>query len=299
MAAFKSIGKLERFKGAEECFYSDNGYIYTDILGGPKAANYLKNFEARKDDILILSFPKTGTTWIQEIAYLIGTNLDFETAKKVHANSRVHYMERYREENPTDFSKIPSPRFLKTHYPYSLLPTSVKESNCKIICPLRNPKDTIVSYYFFSKANVLMDYSGDLASYVDDFVNDKVIYAPYWKYILECWEKRHQDNIMIVMFEEMKKDLASNVRDVAEFLGKSLSDEDVEKIVKHCSFDSMKDNPAITKVNSTVIRHHISPYMRKGEVGDWKNHFTEDMNEKVDRYIEKYFSDTDLKFTYE
>jgi len=139
-----------------------------------------------------------------------------------------------------------------------------------------------------------------LATYLDDFVNDKVIYGPYWKHILEIWERRHEDNILIVTYEDMKQDLAAVVRRVADFLGKNPTLEEIEKLVKHCSFDSMKENQSVQPgVDNPFIRHNISPFMRKGEVGDWKNHFTEEMNAKVDKYIEKHFSGSGLKFVYE
>lgn len=72
-----------------------------------------------------------GTTWTQEIMYLVQSNLDFSTAKSKDLNERFPYVEHAR----TDFDfvkKMPSPRLLKSHLPYSLLPPDIHKKQCKV-----------------------------------------------------------------------------------------------------------------------------------------------------------------------
>lgn len=72
-----------------------------------------------------------GTTWTQEIMYLVQSNLDFSTAKSKDLNERFPYVEHAR----TDFDfvkKMPSPRLLKSHLPYSLLPPDIQKKQCKV-----------------------------------------------------------------------------------------------------------------------------------------------------------------------
>jgi len=73
---------------------------------------------------------------------------------------------------------LPSPRILKTHLPYKVVPKSVNEDNkCKYIYVARNPKDVAVSYYKF--ATSLERYCGPWEFYVKLFVegNVKFIYT--------------------------------------------------------------------------------------------------------------------------
>ena len=73
-----------------------------------------------------------GTTWTQEIMYLVHSNLDFSTAKSKDLNERFPYVEHARTEY--DFvKKMPSPRLLKSHLPYSLLPPDIHKKQCKVI----------------------------------------------------------------------------------------------------------------------------------------------------------------------
>lgn len=53
----------------------------------------VKNMEIYEDDIWVISFPKSGTTWTQEMTWLIGNNLDFETAKKRNLYDRFPLLE--------------------------------------------------------------------------------------------------------------------------------------------------------------------------------------------------------------
>uniref|UniRef100_T1IGQ4 Sulfotransferase domain-containing protein n=1 Tax=Strigamia maritima TaxID=126957 RepID=T1IGQ4_STRMM len=170
MQNFKSIGKIPVY-GNKEFFLSENDYCLTDVFGGPTAAKSLDKFEAREDDVFVVSFPKTGTTWMQEIVYLIGSNLNFEAAKTISMMTRCPYMELI--PNRVDVSTMPSPRFLKFHYGYSVLPQSIKAKNANIICPYRNPKDTLMSYYHFSKSEAIIGFNSDLETFVDYFVNDR------------------------------------------------------------------------------------------------------------------------------
>ena len=39
--------------------------------------------------------------------------------------------------------------------------------------------------------------------------------------------------------------------------------------------------------------------IRKGEIGDWKNYFTDDMNKRMDEAIEKNLKPIGLNFIYE
>lgn len=75
------------------------------------------------------------------------------------------------------------------------------------------------------------------------------------------------------------KDLFSSVRAVAEFLNKPLSEEVMRRIAHQCSFKGMAKSPASFQVFPNV---DAISFLRKGEVDDWKNHFTAELNEKFE-----------------
>lgn len=57
-----------------------------------KHAKEIDNLEVNDSDIWVTSFPKCGTTWLQELVYLIGTDCNFEKAK-TYISERFPFLE--------------------------------------------------------------------------------------------------------------------------------------------------------------------------------------------------------------
>ena len=301
---------------------SDKGQSYIRTIPGhvtvpaafEKFRDRLKAWDARQDDVYVLTFPKNGTTWTQELVWLLQNDCNFEEAKTVHLDTRFPFMdnaalEDFANQNlhpsmQVDYLKsienMPSPRFLKSHFHLCLLPDDLVEKNKAVIC-LRNPKDTLVSYYHHEKLITLHGYTGDFSTYFDLFMDNLVLYSSYFEYVKEAWKLRDHPNVCLLFFEDMKKDLASSVRKVAKFLGKQVTDEKVEALVDHLSFKKMKNNSAVNREDrkATKVFTNNGNFMRKGEVGDWKNYFTDEMNKRMDEAIEKHFKAIGLEFQYE
>ena len=107
------------------------------------------------------------------------------------------------------------------------------------------------------------------------------------------------DNILILSFEQMKKDPKATVNTIADYLGYRLSEDIIQKIVEQTKFAAMKLNP--TANNGWMAEYHTegaTPFMRKGVVGDWRNYFTDEQSAKLDVLIREKLEGTDLVFDY-
>ena len=91
-------------------------------------------------------------------------------------------------------------------------------------------------------------------------------------------------------------DLPSHVRMIADFLNKPLSDELINRIAEQCSFKGMKKNEISYKSESG---EKASPYLRKGVVGNWKNYFTPELNERFEKEVLSKLKGTGLEFDFE
>lgn len=86
------------------------------------------HFDVREDDVWIVTSTKCGTTWAQEMTWLILNNLDYNKAKSVDLTIRSPFLEfnGVIPNVPHDTIKaandLPSPRLIKTHLPAHLLP---------------------------------------------------------------------------------------------------------------------------------------------------------------------------------
>ncbi len=83
---------------------------------------------------------------------------------------------------------------------------------------------------------------------------------------------------------------------VAKFLNKPLSDDLISRIAEQCTFSGMKKNAASYAIPTPD--GETSP-LRKGEVGDWKNYFTPELNERFEREVLVKLKGSGLEFDFE
>ncbi|KAM7355798.1 sulfotransferase 1E1-like isoform 2-T2 [Cochliomyia hominivorax] len=258
-----------------------------------KVCDQFLNFQLREDDVFVVTFMKCGTTWMQECAWLLMNNLDYEKAKQEVVMIRSPYLDYHGiipgMTNHVELcEKLESPRLIKSHLPANLLPLQIWEKKKKIIYVARNAKDVIVSSYHFVK-NLDMWRGDSFEEYVDDFLNDEIIYTNFWAHIVDFWQMRHEPFIFFVTYEEMKRDLANVLQRLCTFLERpQLTEKEMQVLLKHLSFDSMKKNKT---TNLTYLLKGETPdvkeefqFMRRGIVGSFKDELTPELITKIDKW---------------
>ncbi|KAG8223340.1 hypothetical protein J437_LFUL001218, partial [Ladona fulva] len=274
----------------------------------------IREMEVREDDIWVVTFPKSGTTWAQEMVWCLCNNLDFDEAKSTKLPIRFPFLEFSAFMTPNDqipealknsvdyVKNLTSPRYIKTHLPWELLPQQLKTKKPKIIYVARNPKDVCVS--FFHQVLRRGVFSGSLEDMADLFLGDNTTMAPFWDHILTFWNHRKDSNILFITYEDMKKDLPSIVNKVNNFLEKKpLTPESLSKICSHLSFESMKENHSVNykfwKKEDVTEKSKGSEinFMRKGKVGSWKEEMKPEIWKRFDRWTEENLRDSDFSFS--
>ncbi|KAF0307341.1 Sulfotransferase 1A4 [Amphibalanus amphitrite] len=258
-----------------------------------------------------------------EMVWLIANDLDYEGAKTPFNPDRWSFLDITGVLDKDQMKKIappasedgategppsiagdpnrPSPRFVKSHLPFSLNNPRLLDV-CKVVYVARNPKDLCVSFYHHMRLIRFHDFLGDFELFVDYFMKDLTMESPYIEHMIEAWNLRHHPNLCFLFYEDMKKDMKTEIRKVAKFLGKDFTDEQVDMLAEHLHFDNFKNNP-------WVNAEHLKPlglmytdrgnFIRKGKTGDWKNYFTPEMNEKFDKWVAEKLKGTDLTFVQE
>lgn len=104
----------------------------------------------------------------------------------------------------------------------------------------RNVKDVIVSSFHFVK-NLGMWHGDNFQDYVEDFLNNEIMYTHFWSHIVDFWKMRHESFIFFVTYEEMKRDLSDVLQRLCNFLERpQLTKEEMQGLLQHLTFDSMK-----------------------------------------------------------
>ncbi|XP_008115731.2 sulfotransferase 1C1 [Anolis carolinensis] len=245
-------------------------------------------FKARPDDLLISTYPKAGTTWMEEIVDMILHRGDSQKCARAPVYERFPFIDLFLPPplvNGIDAAEVmSSPRAIKTHLQAKLLPPSFWEQNCKMIYVARNPKDCAVSYFHFHRMNKGMPEPGTWEEFLENFITGKVAWGSWVDHVCGWWEAKDRYPILYLFYEDIKEDPSREIQKVAKFLGTQLSDSLLSQIVQHTSFEIMKGNPMAnySTLPDFIMNQTVSPFMRKGTVGDWKKHFTVAQSERLD-----------------
>ncbi|KAJ8939807.1 hypothetical protein NQ318_012807 [Aromia moschata] len=291
-----------------------------------EALNYY-NFEVRPDDVFVVTFPRSGTTWVQEMVWLLANDLNYQKAAEIPLVYRFPFLEfscflhkdtkaEFLKENEADdeklseienldvpawkiFSESTGRRFIKSHLPFSLLPPNLLQAGAKIIYVARNPKDVAVSFYHLNRSIRTQGYKGDFPRYWDYFERNLQPWTPYWEHIKEGWERRNEGNMLFLFYENINKDLRGNIEKIANFLGKNYSNQQYQGLENHLKIENFRNNSSVNfdlLKNLGILVDNEESFVRRGKTGGWRNYFDEKLNDRADKWIALNLKHTDIKF---
>ncbi|XP_027911895.1 cytosolic sulfotransferase 15-like [Vigna unguiculata] len=271
---------------------------------------FQQHFQAKDNDVIVASFPKSGTIWMKALAFAISSHQSFSSFENhplltSNPHELVPFLEFTFGGVDHDIqNQILEPRIFGTHTPFPSLPVSIKDSNCKIIYICRNPFDNFVSAWtYFNKVRPISLPAVTKEEAFEMYCNGIVDYGPWWSHMLGFWNESvaKPNKVMFLKYEDLKDNTGFHVRKIGEFLGCPFTEEEekngkVESIIKLCSFEKMKD----LEVNKSGVvgrgRIEKKNFFRKGEKGDWVNYFSPPMVEKLSKIVAEKLSDLGLSF---
>nr|XP_043638611.1 cytosolic sulfotransferase 12-like [Erigeron canadensis] len=271
-----------------------------------------KHFQAQDTDILLVTTPKSGTTWLKAILFALVnrkiyplTGQDHHPLLSNNPHMLVPFLELklYIEDENPNLSSFTNPRLFSTHLPYKSLPNSIKSSQGKLVYLCRNPKDTFISLWAFTNKLRLEEMgTNSLEEVFEKFCRGVSLYGPFWDHVLGYWEEslKNPEKVFFLKYEEMKEQPELHLKKLADFLGCSFSFKEkkqnmIEGILRICSFDNLS-NVEVNKEGKLPSGEDCNAFFRTGKVGDWKNYLSAEMEVCLDKICEEKLYGSGLKF---
>uniref|UniRef100_A0A8C6T2T7 Sulfotransferase n=1 Tax=Neogobius melanostomus TaxID=47308 RepID=A0A8C6T2T7_9GOBI len=261
--------------------------VYVPHMVNPaEALQQYEEMSFRHDDVLIATYPKSGTTWMQELVCLIMSGGDPESVETSPNWVRVPWLE---TDHRIPLELRPSPRLLATHFSHRMMPQSFYQVKPKVIYVMRNPKDVCTSDYYFHIMSSFLVTPSSKRDFLHKFLEGKMIYGSWFDHVKSWLSAADTHRIMYICYEEMIEDLRGAVGRISKFLDKPLEQEVIEQIADRCVFDNMKKNNMsnYSTAPPEILDQSKGTFMRKGVAGDWKNFLTVAEAEHFDAVYEK------------
>lgn len=261
------------------------------------------DLEFRDDDIVIATYAKSGTTWLQQIV----AQLLFEGAEGLEVarmSPCVEHRVPPREVKLPQLNAQAHRRFLKTHMPLDAL---VFSPRAKYVHVARDGRDVVMSlHHHHSQANevwyqTLNETPGlvgapmprpaaTIQQYFDEWLErDGYPFWPFWSHARSWWRARRLPNVLMLHYTNLKQDLPGEIRRVAEFLDIPIRAAAWPSILEHSTFQYMKENATQSvPFAGKFWDEGAKTFVNKGVNGRWREQLSE-------AQVRRYESRADLE----
>jgi aryl sulfotransferase len=247
------------------------------------------DFLFRNDDIVIATYAKSGTTWMQQIV----AQLIFNGQEGLNIGDLSPWMDLRVPPAPIKMAAVEAQthrRFLKTHLPVDAL---VFSPQAKYIYIGRDGRDVAWSLYnhhvnanemFYDILNNTPGLVGPpiepptvpVRQYFQDWLQgDGYPFWSLWENVRSWWEIRHLPNVLMVHYADLKADLSGQMRRIAAFLDIPIDETQWDAIAEHCTFDYMKRNAEqVVPLGGQIFEGGAQTFINKGTNGRWRDTLT-------------------------
>ena len=265
------------------------GAFFNQVRMLREVLQYWLEFRPRPDDIFIVTYPKSGTTWTQMLVVQL---LWEDGARFDHISQRSPYLEDVLRFAHVDFlEKVPSPRVIKTHMPYWMLRPS-KDS--RILFVTREPRDTFVSCYHHFE--LVRRFRSSFDRFMGRIVSGRGGFMSWYQYMRGWMPHRNDANVLWLRYEDLRKDLEGQARRIAAFLNVPVPEERLPGILEQCSFESMRQQEHKFDVRTAIYEASPGGFIRQGGSGT-KPQLREEHVAELERNVAKLRGELKLRDT--
>jgi hypothetical protein len=236
------------------------------LADGARTAAFVRGyleFRPRPTDVYVATDPRSGTTWMQFLVYLLVSE---RTLAFDHISQVSPWFERslaLGTRTADDFSRLPSPRVFKSHLRPAWVPTPGR-----VIYVERDGLDVLVSYFHFYRSH--LGFEGTFDEFYERFMEGTLQYRSWFDHV-QAWRAAARDrSVLWVRYEEMKDQPETTIERVAEYLGRPVDAVVRAEIASMVAYDFMKAHESkFDPITEHLIDRRFLPgsFIRSGESG--------------------------------
>jgi len=213
---------------------------------------HARAFRPKRDDVLVATYSKSGTTLLQQIVHGLrtGGDLDFSDISEV-----VPWLEVAHDlGQDLAASQRAAPRAFKTHFDGLSMPRGGR-----VIYVVRDPIDVLKSFYRFNVGWFLEPGAMDLETFALEYLLQREGRHDHWHHIATWWPRLAEEDVLPLCYEDVVADLPGTVAQVARFIGVPTEADRIEVAARQATRAFMLQHPGLWE--DPLLRAHRNPAM--------------------------------------
>jgi hypothetical protein len=224
------------------------------VADSPRMASPIGLRTVYPDDTFIVSFPKSGNTWVR-----------FLIASMQHPEVEINFrnIERYVPDihkSRKAINGMPAPRIMKCHVPSF-------DSFPRFVYVLRDGRDAMLSFYHYAVGREW--FSGSLEEFI---ASDEANRFGTWsEHVLGAltYVQAHSDRALLVRYENLVSNPFQETLRIADFCRLGVDEAIVRKAVARCRFERLQE---VERRQGGEVEGADFRFFRSGVVGQWREH---------------------------
>ncbi|MEY2479679.1 MAG: estrone sulfotransferase [Verrucomicrobiota bacterium] len=216
----------------------------------------------RDDDLFIVSYPRSGNTWMRFLLASLLAPQEMITFRNIE-----NFVPDIHKSTPA-LASWPGRRYIKSHHPcYDRYP--------KFIYLYRDGRDAVISYYHYVTGKKV--FAGSFADFLFSSLASK--FGSWREHVNRAMDfaSSHPERVLLLQYERMLEQPAECAAKAAAFAGINCDEASLASAVTKSSFDQLK---AIEKkFGGEKIDNQVT-FFRKGKAAQWRQYFTGELNER-------------------
>jgi hypothetical protein len=200
-----------------------------------QSRQYGLDYQPSSADTFIATYPKCGTTWMQQLVHCMKTGGDMNFSEITDVVPWLEMSHLLGVDN--NAAQKAGPKCFKTHFSWAEIP-----KGGRYIHVTRDPEAVLLSFYRFFEGWFFEPGSIDPDTFAEHFFFKGSDSGLYWNHINEWWPVRDREDVLFLCYENMIKDPVSLIKSVSDFIEINLDDQLLEIILENASADFMREH---------------------------------------------------------